>query len=87
MKSDGFIGIHDVRPEIIPPPEGYNVLFLGVTHQTLDITIAEELGLPYLGETTKVDAEERVQMLDGYTYGPNVRTIFPLVIIHGEVAW
>lgn len=86
MDSDGFIDIHDVKPELITPPDDYDVLISDVTHQTLDTTIAEELGVPYLGKATTADAEERVRMADGYIYGPNDRTIIPLVVTHKEVA-
>lgn len=86
MDSDGFIDIHDVKPELITPPDDYDVLISDVTHKTLGTTIAEELGAPYLGKATTTDAEERVRMVDGYIYGPNDRTIIPFVITHKEVA-
>ena len=57
-----------------------------VTHETLNTTIAEELGLPYLGKATKSAAEEKIKMLDGYIYGPNERTIFSLPVTHKEMA-
>ncbi|KAI5799691.1 hypothetical protein FPQ18DRAFT_399584 [Pyronema domesticum] len=59
MDSDGFIDIHDVKPELITPPDDYDVLISDVTHKTLGTTIAEELGAPYLGKATTTDAEER----------------------------
>ena len=82
----GFIDIHDGKLSHLTPPADYDVLISDITHKTLDTTIAEELGIPYLGEATKADAEARVRIADGYIFGPNDRTIIPLVVTHKEVA-
>lgn len=86
IDSEGFIDIHDGKPSHLTPPADYDVLISDITHKTLDTTIAEELGIPYLEGATKADAEEMVRIADGYIFGPNDRTIIPLVVTHKEVA-
>jgi len=71
-----FIDIHDIGRD----PNDYDVLITDVKHETLETTIAEELGIPYLSRATESQAKKVVQVGNGYIYGSKFRGIIPLVV-------
>lgn len=48
-------------------------------HETLETTVAEELGIPYLSKAKEADAKEVVQVGTGYIHGSKRRAIVPFV--------
>ncbi|RPB15818.1 hypothetical protein P167DRAFT_602907 [Morchella conica CCBAS932] len=79
-----FVDIHDIGRD----PSDYDVLITDVKHETLETTIAEELGIPYLSKATDADAKKAVQVGHGYIYGSKFRAIIPLVVSHrDECRW
>ncbi|KAH0609461.1 uncharacterized protein H6S33_012947 [Morchella sextelata] len=54
-----FIDIHDIGRD----PSDYDVLITDIKHETLETTIAEELGIPYLSKATDAQAEEVVEVV------------------------
>jgi hypothetical protein len=77
-----FIDVHDVSRD----PADYDVSITVISHQTLETTIAEEVGIPYLSKATETDAKVVVQVGDGFIRGPKKRTIVPLVVTHQDEA-
>jgi hypothetical protein len=75
-----FIDIHDIGID----PNDYDVLITDVKHETLETTVAEELGIPYLSKATEADAKEVVQVGNGYIYGRKFSAIIPFVVSHGD---
>lgn len=67
-------------------PADYDVLITDISHQTLETTIAEELGIPYLSKATESDAKEVVEMGEGYIHGETVRPIVPFVVSRRDEA-
>ncbi|PWW77164.1 hypothetical protein C7212DRAFT_315168 [Tuber magnatum] len=66
----------------------YDVLITDVNHETLETTIAEKLGLPYLSEATEADARDEVIVCIGCIYGQRFRAIVPFVVgREGEARW
>ena len=79
LQRSQFTDIHDITPEEAFHPNQYDVLLTDISHQTLEHTISDELGIVYLSEATD-DAQKPVRVCDGYIYGPHKRTIIPLVV-------
>ena len=77
-----FVDIHDIGND----PEDYDVLITDIQHETLETTISEELGIPYLSKAAQAKPKDVVQVAHGYIYGPKRRTIVPFVVGHGEEA-
>lgn len=44
-------------------------MIIDVQHETLETTISEDLGIPYLSKATQAEAREVVQVAHGYIYG------------------
>lgn len=57
-----------------------------ISHQTLETTIAEELGIPYLSKATESDAKEVVEVGEGYIHGETFRPIVPFVVSRRDEA-
>ena len=66
--------------------EDYDILITDISHQKLETTIAEELGIPYLSQVAVADAKEVVEIGEGYIRGDTVRPIVPLVVSHKDEA-
>lgn len=58
LERGEFTEIHDVDPGYSPDPTEYDVMLTGITYGKPGSTIAEELGIPYLSQTTEADANE-----------------------------
>ncbi|RPB15020.1 hypothetical protein P167DRAFT_571885 [Morchella conica CCBAS932] len=79
-----FVDIHDIGRD----PNDYDFLITDIKHETLETTIAEELGIPYLPKATESQAKEVFQVGDGYIHGSKFRAIVPFVVGHkGEGRW
>lgn len=77
-----YIDIHDVSKD----PNDYDVLISDIDHKVLGMTIAKELGIPCLSKATEADAQQVVQVGEGYIHGFGLkfRAIAPFVVCHRE---
>ena len=78
-----FIDIHDIGGV---DPEDYDVLITDMSDNKLRTEIAELLGVPYLQEATKDEANKKIEIATGMTYttsitdGAKSRMVFPCVV-------
>jgi hypothetical protein len=79
-----FIDIHDTGSD----PNEYEGLIIDMKHETLETTIAEDFGIPYLLKATEADAKAVTEAYTGYIYGWKRRAIFPFIVGHeSEACW
>lgn len=57
-----------------------------INHQTLETTIAEELGIPYLSRAGEAEAKALVEVGDGYIHGSKSRAVVPFIVGHQDEA-
>jgi hypothetical protein len=57
-----------------------------VRHETLETTIAEDFGIPYLLKATEADAKVVTEAFNGYIYGWKRRANFPFIVGHESKA-
>jgi hypothetical protein len=80
-----FVDIHDIGRA---DPTDYDVLITDVDDSILRSQISELVGVPYLQEATKEEANKVVETGSGFLYGRNSRTIFPCVVSYnGDARW
>ena len=78
-----FIDIHDIGGV---DPKDYDVLITDISDNKLRTEIAELLGVPYLQEATKDEANKKIEIATGMTYttsitdGAKSRMVFPCVV-------
>jgi hypothetical protein len=72
-----FIDIHDIGGV---DPKDYDVLITDVNDNKLRTEISELVGIPYLKEATKDEANNKVKIGHGIIYGMKQRTIFPCIV-------
>lgn len=88
-KHSGLSGIH-LSPHQIPHihliANPHDVLISDVQHETLETTIATELGITYLSKVSKEIQRKVFREAYRYLYGPNDRAIIPLPVISGNTA-
>jgi len=78
-----YIDIHDISGV---DPNSYDVLITDINDNTLRSNISDFIGIPYLREATKDDANKKVQIGHSFIYGQNFRTIFPCVVSYEDKA-
>lgn len=84
MERDISIDIGDIGRD----PSGYDVLIKDVKHETLETTVAEELGIGYQSKAQEADAKALVRECTGYIHGPSRRPIVPFIVGgRGEARW
>ena len=72
-----FVDIHDIAGV---DPKDYDVLITDIDNDTLHSEISKLLGIPYLKEATKDEADMMPTKLHGFTYGQTFRMIFPCIL-------
>ena len=79
------VDIHDVTG--IQPSE-YDVLVSDIQHETLETTIAQDLGISYLSKAEEADANYVVESITGYIRRSGHRALVPMVVNYkGEARW
>ncbi|PUU77261.1 hypothetical protein B9Z19DRAFT_1065997 [Tuber borchii] len=73
-------------PHIHQIPNPHEVLISDVQHETLETTIATELGITYLSKVPQDVQSKVIHKAYGYFYGPNDRAIIPLPVISKDKA-
>lgn len=72
-----FVDIHDIGPV---DPKDYDVLITDIDDHTLHNEISDIVGIPYLKEATKEEADKVADSLRGFVYGKKFRMILPCVL-------
>jgi len=72
-----FIDIHDIGGV---DPKDYDVLITDVNDNKLRTEVSELVGIPYLKEATKDEANEKVKIGHAIIYGIKQRSIFPCIV-------
>jgi hypothetical protein len=72
-----FVDIHDIGGT---DPKDYDVLITDMNHETLQSEISELVGIPYLKEATKDEADKVAREIRGFLYGRKLRPILPCVL-------
>ena len=75
-----YIDIHDISRN----SADYDVLITDITHETLDTTIANEIGVTYLSKAEEADAKEVIEAASGYIFGMKRRPIVPFIVNYGK---
>jgi len=80
-----FVDIHDIGPV---DPKDYDVLITDIKDHTLHNEISDLVGIPYLKEATKEEADKEADSLPGFVYGDKYRMILPCVLkIEDKAHW
>jgi hypothetical protein len=80
-----FVDIHDIGGV---DPNDYDVLIPDVNDHTLHNEISDLVGIPYLKEATKEEADKVADSLHGFLYGRKYRMILPCVVkIEDKAHW
>jgi len=80
-----FVDIHDIGGV---DPNDYDVLITDVNDHTLHNEISDLVGIPYLKEATKEEADKVADSLRGFLYGRKYRMILPCVVkIEDKAHW
>jgi hypothetical protein len=80
-----FVDIHDIGPV---DPKDYDVLITDVTDHTLHNEISDLVGIPYLKEATKEEADKVAESLRGFVYGRKYRMMLPCVLkVEDKAHW
>jgi len=72
-----IVDIHDIGGV---DPNDYDVLITDIDHHTLHKEISDIVGIPYLKEATKEEADKVADSLPGFVYGRKYRMILPCVL-------
>ncbi|KAH0548164.1 hypothetical protein GP486_008112, partial [Trichoglossum hirsutum] len=85
IKNGNFVDIHDIGGT---DPKDYDVLITDVDNDVLRSEISELVGMPYLKEATKDEANNTPDKTCGFVYGQKFRMIFPcLLSIKDKAHW
>jgi hypothetical protein len=80
-----FVDIHDISGV---DPNNYDVLITDIDNNTLHSEISELVGIPYLKEATKDEADHVAGEIHGFIYGRTFRMILPFVLnIEDKARW
>jgi len=80
-----FVDVHDIGGV---DPNDYDVLITDVDDNTLHNEISHLVGIPYLKEATKEEADKVADSLRGFVYGRKYRMILPCVLkIEDKAHW
>jgi hypothetical protein len=80
-----FVDIHDVGGT---DPKDYDVLITDMTNETLQSEISELVGIPYLKEAMKDEADHVAGEIHGFIYGRTFGMILPCVLnIEDKARW
>jgi len=79
------VDIHDIGPV---DPKDYDVLITDIDDHKLHSEISDLVGIPYLKEATKEEADKVADSLRGFVYGRMFRMILPSVLkIKDKAHW
>jgi len=78
-----FVDIHDIGPV---DPKDYDVLIKDIDDHTLHTEISDIVGIPYLKEAMKEEADKVADSIPGFMYGDSFRMILPCVLKVGDKA-
>jgi hypothetical protein len=85
IKRGQFVDIHDIGGV---DPKDYDVLLSDMDNNTLHSEISELVGVPYLEEATKDEADKVPDKITGFLYGPKRRIILPCILsIEDKARW
>jgi hypothetical protein len=80
-----FVDIHDIGGV---DPKDYDVLITDVDNDTLHSEISNLVGIQYLKEATKDEADMVVEDIHGFVYGRKYRMMLPCVLsIEDKARW
>jgi hypothetical protein len=80
-----FVDVHDIGPV---DPKDYDVLITDIDDHKLHSEISDLVGIPYLKEATKEEADKVADSLRGFVYGRMFRMILPSVLkIKDKAHW
>jgi hypothetical protein len=80
-----FVDIHDICGV---DPKDYDALITDVNNDTLHSEISKFVGIPFLEEATKDEADKVARDIHGFVYGEKFRMILPCVLnIEGKARW
>jgi len=80
-----FVDVHDIGGV---DPNDFDVLITDVDDNTLHNEISDLVGVPYLKEATKEEADKVADTLRGFIYGRKYRMILPCVLkIEDKAHW
>lgn len=80
-----FVDIHDIGPV---DPKDYDVLITDIDDNKLHNEISDRVGIPYLKEATKEEADKVADSLRGFLYGEKFRMMLPCILkIKDEARW
>ena len=80
-----FVDIHDIGGV---DPKDYDVLLSDMDNNTLHSEISKLVGIPYLEEATKDEADKVIEEINGFLYGPKHHLILPCVLsIEDKARW
>jgi len=80
-----FVDIHDIGAV---DPKDYDVLITDIDDHTLHNEISDRVGIPYLKEATKEEADKVADSLRGFVYGRKYCMILPCVLkIEEKAHW
>ena len=77
MARGTFVDVHDIGPV---DPKDYDVLITDIDDHTLHNEISKRVGIPYLKEATKEEADIVADSVRGFLYGQKYRQILPCVL-------
>ncbi|KAF1808751.1 hypothetical protein P152DRAFT_208066 [Eremomyces bilateralis CBS 781.70] len=78
-----FVDIHDIGAM---DPKDYDVLITDIDDNTLHKEISDRVGIPYLKEATKDEADKVADTIRGFVYGRKFRMILPCALTINEKA-
>jgi len=78
-----FVDIHDIGG---PDPKEYDVLLTDIDYGKLSSEISKLVGIPYLKEATREEANKEVEKVHGFAYGKKSRLILPCTVSIGDTA-
>jgi len=80
-----FVDIHDIGGV---EPKDYDVLLTDIDNDKLHSEISKLVGIPYLKEATKDEADKVAEEIHGFAYGQKFRLIVPCVLgIEDKARW
>jgi hypothetical protein len=78
-----FVDVHDIGGV---DPKDHDVLITDMNNETLKSEISELVGIPYLREATKDEADKVAEEIRGFTHGWKRHQMLPCVLGIGDMA-
>jgi len=85
MARGTFVDVHDIGPV---NPKDYDVLITDIDNHTLHNEVSKRLGIPYLKEARKEEADYVADSVRGFMYGQMYHMILPCVLkVEDKAHW